>query len=65
MHIKNKAKMKVCFVFQLAATSTIVEHFKIAQDISQALFKDSLWQSVVAIYNSLTMFLGKVCHVAS
>lgn len=42
MHIKNKAKMKVCFVFQLAATSTIVEHFKIAQDISQALFKDSL-----------------------
>lgn len=42
MHMKNKAKIRVCFVFHLAATSTIVEHFKTAQGVSQVLSKDSL-----------------------
>lgn len=55
--------MRGCFVFKPAATSTIVGHFKIAQGILQVLFKDSLWRSVVTIYNSLTVLLGKVYHV--
>lgn len=33
--------MRVCFVFRLAATSTLVEHFKTAQGILEVLFKDS------------------------
>lgn len=63
MQINNKAKIRVWFVFQPAAASTIMEDFKTSEGILQVLFKDSLWYSVVAILNSLTMLPGKLYHV--
>jgi len=42
MQINNKAKITVCFVFQPAAASAVVEHFRTSEGLLQVLFKDSV-----------------------
>lgn len=53
MQINNKAKIRVCFVFQPAAVSTTVESFKTSEGILQVLFFDHASRKTVSCYYML------------